>query len=122
MKILSTLIRVYVEKSELDQTIQFYESLFQQKCSLRFSYEEKNLELAMIDHTLIIAGSREARHPFESTKATFLVSNLQAFATYLEKQGSTILEKLQQVPTGWNMLVEHPDGLRVEYVEHVQRG
>jgi pentatricopeptide repeat protein len=51
MKILSTLIRVYVEKSELDQTIQFYESLYQQKCSLRFSYEEKNLELAMIDHT-----------------------------------------------------------------------
>jgi hypothetical protein len=50
------------------------------------------------------------------------VSDLQAFATYLEKQDSTILEKLQQVPTGWNMLVEHPDGLRVEYVEHVQKG
>jgi hypothetical protein len=28
------------------------------------------------------------------------------------------LETPKPVPTGWNMLVRHPDGMLVEYVEH----
>jgi len=29
-----------------------------------------------------------------------------------------VLKPPNPVPTGWNMLVRHPDGMRVEYVEH----
>ncbi|WP_028778886.1 VOC family protein [Shimazuella kribbensis] len=120
MKVLHTLIRVYIEKEQLDDTITFYENLFHQQCSLRAEYEEKDLQLAVVDHTLIIAGTAEARVPFQATNATLLVSDIHGLKDYLLKEGAKVLEEPQKVPTGWNMLVEHPDGIRVEYVEHVQ--
>ncbi|MBD3920349.1 hypothetical protein H8B09_16425 [Paenibacillus sp. PR3] len=119
MKILHTLIRVYGEQDELDTTIRFYESLYDQNCSNRFSYDEKELELAVVAHTLIIAGTPEARKPFEATRATFLVTDIHEIKDRLLAEGSKVLEMPQKVPTGWNMLVEHPDGIRVEYVEHI---
>ncbi|MFH7095366.1 VOC family protein, partial [Klebsiella pneumoniae] len=32
--------------------------------------------------------------------------------------GATIINPVKAVPTGWNMLVRHPDGMIAEYVEH----
>ena len=36
------------------------------------------------------------------------------------KSGATLLKEPKQVPTGMNMLAKHPDGTRIEYVQHVK--
>ena len=76
MKILKLLVRVFIDKEELDTTIVFYENLFNSKCVMKFQYPEVGLELAQIESVLLIAGTKSAREPFQSTKATFLVDSL----------------------------------------------
>lgn len=118
MKILATLFRIFVDEKGLESTIEFYEKLYSEKCRLRFSLDLVPLQLAQVGSCLIIAGSTEARRPFEATKMTLLVDHIQNAAIDLVHQGATILEGIKTVPTGWNMRVQHPDGLIVEYVEH----
>lgn len=121
MKIIDTISRVFVERDELDKTIQFYENLYQEDCKLHFVYDEMNLELAQVDRILILAGDSESRSPFEATKVTLLVDSIQEAEAFLLQHGATILIKPQEVPTGWNMMAKHPDGLLVEYVSLVQQ-
>lgn len=118
MTVLATMTRLFVEKENLESTIRFYEELYAEKCQLRFVYEEKALELAQVKNILIIAGDAEARRPFEATQLTLLVDSIKETEQLLRQLGATILEAPQQVPTGWNMLVQYPDGVRVEYVGH----
>jgi hypothetical protein len=47
-----------------------------------------------------------------------MVDDIQGFAAHLPTIGVEVLKPPKPVPTGWNMLVRHPDGMRVEYVEH----
>ncbi len=49
---------------------------------------------------------------------TFLVDDIDAFAAHLPRVGATILDGPKPVLTGRNMLVQHPDQTRAEYVEH----
>ena len=118
MKILELLVRVFIDKEELDTTIGFYEKLFNAKCEMRFEYPEVRLELAQIESVLLIAGSESAREPFLNTKATFLVDCLDDFKTHLIFNNANIIEQPKAVPTGRNMRVQHPDGAIFEYVEH----
>jgi len=76
------------------------------------------LELAQVGDILIIAGPDEATLPFRPTNATFLVDSIDEYYRFLRSNGATIIRPPQQVPTGINMNVRHPDGLIVEYVEH----
>ncbi|GAK58937.1 hypothetical protein U27_05912 [Candidatus Vecturithrix granuli] len=85
---------------------------------MRFKYPEKELELASVGSFLLIAGSADHLQPFKDTKLTFLVDSIDEFMEFFAKHGSIILEYPKSVPTGKNMLVKHPDGLVVEYVEH----
>ncbi|AKU93449.1 hypothetical protein AKJ09_00113 [Labilithrix luteola] len=96
----------------------FHEALVEQKARLRFDYPEYNLKLAQIANLLFIGGTPDSLAPFTATHATFLVDDIQAFARALPARGAEILEAPKEVPTGWNMLVRHPDGTLVEYVEH----
>ncbi|WP_434511101.1 VOC family protein [Desulfitobacterium sp. AusDCA] len=116
MKVLKTLIRVYVE--DLDSGLSFYENLLGIKARSRFDYPEMKLELATVGDILLIAGSKEALKPFQNTNATFLVDSVEKFRNYLEQQGGKIIRGIKDVPTGWNMIVKHPDGAVIEYVEH----
>jgi predicted enzyme related to lactoylglutathione lyase len=118
MKILNILVRRYLPLDGLEQAVIFYEKLIGRKAHLRFSYPERNLELAQVDNILFIAGTQESLAPFTATLATFMVDDIQDFAAHLPAIGVEILEAPKPVPTGWNMLVRHPDGMRVEYVEH----
>ncbi len=111
-------IRIYLNPAELDKTIDFYENIFGEKCQLRFKYSEVKLELAMVGYVLLIAGSDEALKPFRNTQATFLVDSLNDFKDKLVHHGAVILKEPQNVPTGINMRVKHPDGTIIEYVEH----
>lgn len=116
MKIIKTLIRVYVDK--LDSALSFYEKLLGMKAEMRFTYSAVNLELATVGDILLIAGPKEALKPFRDTKATFLVDSVEEFKSYLEQRGGKMIRGVKDVPTGRNMTMEHPDGAVIEYVEH----
>lgn len=117
MKILKTLTRIYVKPEKLEEIIQFYEKLFNQKPTLRFKYDEKNLELVQIDSILLICGKAKDLEPFLDTKVTFLVNSIQKAMDFLQKEKATIIQHPKNVPTGKNMRVMHIDGLIAEYVE-----
>jgi predicted enzyme related to lactoylglutathione lyase len=118
MKILNILVRRCLPLENLEDGIAYYEALTDQKARLRFDYPEYSLKLAQVASILFIAGTQESLAPFVATHATFLVDDIHAYAEYLPNIGATVIEPPKQVPTGWNMLVQHPDGMLVEYVEH----
>lgn len=117
MKINETFTRIFLNPTDLENSIQFYEKLFGQKCGIRFNYPEKGLELATVASCLLISGSADHLKPFLETRVTYLVDSLDDFKEFLLGQGATILEEPKSIPTGMNMRVKHPDGLVVEYVE-----
>ena len=118
MQIYKVLTRIFIDPAELDESVAFHEKLFGEKCTLRFKYPQKELELAMVGSFLLISGSAVALKPFTDTKVTFLVDSLDEFVEFHTSHNSTILEYPKSVPTGKNMRVKHPDGLIAEYVEH----
>lgn len=117
MKVLQTLVRVYLSPEALGPTLAFYEDLLREKCRLRFVHSAARLELAQVGNVLLLAGTEEALRPFRSTAATFVVDDLAAFHEFLVRSGVTVLSEPRDVPTGRNMRVRHLDGLVVEYVQ-----
>lgn len=111
--------RFYVD--DMDTAVAFYEKLLDQKCAMRFCYDEVHLELAQIADVLILAGTDESLKPFIETKATFVVDSIAAFKDFLLKNGALIVRDIKQVPTGMNMTMKHADGIVVEYVEMKKR-
>jgi predicted enzyme related to lactoylglutathione lyase len=118
MKILNILVRRYLPLDRFEASVSFYEKLIGQKARLRFDYPAYQLKLAQVASILFIAGTDDSLVPFVGTHATFMVDDLQAYANYLPTVGAEILRPPKVVPTGWNMLVRHPDGSLIEYVEH----
>ncbi|NEV00515.1 VOC family protein [Bradyrhizobium uaiense] len=118
MQILNILARRYLPLERLDETVMFYETLIGQKARLRFDYPQYDLRLAPVASILFIAGTDESLTRFLPTHLTFLVEDIDAFASHLPTVGASILEAPKAVPTGRNMLVRHPDDTLVEYVEH----
>ncbi|MBR0797341.1 hypothetical protein JQ615_18290 [Bradyrhizobium jicamae] len=118
MKVLNILARHYLPLHSLDDTVAFYEALIGQKARLRFDCPEYALRLAQVASILFIAGTEQSLARFRATQLTFMVDDIDAFARHLPSVGATVLEAPKQVPTGRNMLVRHPDQMRVEYVEH----
>ncbi len=116
MKILKILSRVFV--NDLDEYLDFYETLLDSKTELRFTMPQAGLELAQLGNILIIAGTEKSLKPFKETKTTILVDSIGQFKTFLEEKGSKIVRGPSKVPTGINMTVQHPDGSLFEYVEH----
>lgn len=118
MKVLNILVRRYLPLDRLDAAVAFDEALIGQEARLRFDYPEYDLRLAQVASILFVAGTEKSLAPFAETQATFMVDDIQAFAAHLPTVGAEVLKPSRPVPTGWNMLVRHPDGMRVEYVEH----
>ena len=116
MKVKQILNRFYVR--DINQAIEFYENILNEKCSLRVNYTQVNLELAQVGNILILSGSDEALKPFKDTQATFLVDSIIEFRNFLLNNGASIIRDIKEVPTGLNMTVKHLDGSIVEYVEH----
>ncbi|MEV0622112.1 hypothetical protein AB0I81_52955 [Nonomuraea sp. NPDC050404] len=113
-------VRVLVPPDGLEPVVRFYEKLLAQPCNLRFSYPERRLELAGVGPVLVIAGAEAALAPVRATDATLLVPCLDAYLERATGLGARLVEPPKAVPTGRNARVRHPDGLLVEYVEHVQ--
>lgn len=115
MKVHKILSRFYVHK--MNEAVEFYEKVLNDKCSSRFKYTEMNLELAQVGNILLLCGSDKALQPFKDTRATFLVDSIIEYKDYLLNNGATIIRDLKEVPTGRNMTIKHLDGTIVEYVE-----
>ncbi|WP_313182446.1 VOC family protein [Lacrimispora sp.] len=109
---------VYV--NDLESTIAYYEEFLNKKVTNRFSYKEKGLDIAVIDTLLIIAGNEEALKSVNSISLSILVDNIKECRQWLLAHGATIVEDITNVPTGFNMIVQQPDNLTVEIVEHVK--
>lgn len=118
MRTLNILTRRLVPESEFDETVQLYQNLIGQTTRLAFDYPEYDLKLAQVGSLLFIGGTPESLAPFQATQITFLVSDIYSWEKSLPAMGAVILKPVKTVPTGWNMLVRHPDGMQVEYVEH----
>ncbi len=118
MKVLNILIRRCIMIDRFEETVSFYENLMSQQARLRFDYPQYALKLAQIGSVLLIGGTEKSLAPFSATQATFLVNDIAAWQHSLPSMGATILHPVKAVPTGWNMLVRHPDGMITEYVEH----
>ncbi|HKU94405.1 MAG TPA: VOC family protein [Vineibacter sp.] len=118
MKVLNILVRRYLPLDGLDASVRFHEQIIGQKARLRFHYPEHSLELAQVGSILFIAGSAESLAPFVNTHATFMVEGIADFARHLPTVGAAVIDGPKDVPTGQNMLVRHPDGTLIEYVEH----
>lgn len=121
--ILEVYTRVFVDSDKLDETINFYISLLNGEKSLHFSYPETGLELAAISSpklsVLIISGPEERRAPFKTTSITIKVSQVEDYLPVLRGAGAQQLEPVQKTPVGHKTRVRHPDGLIVEYVDHI---
>lgn len=118
MKILNILTCQCIMISRFDETVSFYETLIAQEARLRFDYPEYDLKLAQVGSVLLIGGTDKSLAPFRATQATFLVNDIAAWEKHLPSTDATIINTVKRVPTGWNMLVRHPDGMIAEYVEH----
>lgn len=118
MKVLNILVRRCVLITRFEETVSFYENLIAQKARLRFDYPEYDLKLAQVGSVLLIGGTEQSLAPFRATEATFLVNDITAWEKHLPSTGATIINPVKAVPTGWNMLVRHPDDMIAEYVEH----
>ncbi len=112
------LIRVFLERGQLDAGVAFYERLQGVEADARFSFPAKNLRLATVGGFLLIEGSEEDLRPFRSTTGTLLVDDVQPYYDRLVAEGAEIIFPLQKVPTGVAFNARHPDGAVVEYVHH----
>jgi predicted enzyme related to lactoylglutathione lyase len=118
VKVLNILVRRYLPLDQFETAVSFHEELIGQKARLRFDYPAYNLKLAQVASILFIAGTEDSLAPFRATHASFMVDDIQSFARHLPSVGAEIVRPPKDVPTGWNMLVRHPDGSLIEYVEH----
>ncbi|MFE0463139.1 VOC family protein [Kitasatospora sp. NPDC058965] len=113
MAVLRTLARVYVD--DLDTALPTFTALTGEQPGLRFPY--RDLELAGIGGLLLIAGTPEALAPYRETHATAVVDSLDEVLALVAREGGTITDGPNDVPTGRNLTVDHPGGARIEYVE-----
>ena len=116
-----TYTRVFVDPPLLDETVLFYQSLLAGEKVMQFSDPKTGLDLAIVRSPkmsiLIIAGTPANREPFEETRVTIRVSNIEDYAETIQSAGATKIEGIQQTPVGHKMRYRHRDGLVVEYVD-----
>ncbi|PUA37939.1 glyoxalase [Paenibacillus elgii] len=118
MQIHKILTPIYV--NELEKTLLLYEELLQTKAGNKFHYLEKNLDIAVVGQLLLISGTDEALAAVRNIALSFLVDDVCAYKSWLLENGAVILQDITKVPTGYNMLVQQPDGTVIEYVEHTR--
>lgn len=115
MKLLRIVTRIYV--NELDKAILFYEELFQTKAT-RFNRWDKKLDIAAVGDFLLVSGTEEALSLERDTALIFLVDDIHAYKAWLLDKGAVIRQDITGDFSGYNMTVQQPDGMVVEYVQH----
>lgn len=108
--ITGVLARVYVD--DLDRALPLYERLTGDSSPLRFGHE--GVLLAKVGVFLLIQGAtREVR----THAATVNVRDIMKVVDAVTASGGTLLEGPAPGPNGTRLVVRHPDGNVIEYVE-----
>lgn len=121
MKVLNVLTRQHLELAQFDAAVGFYEGLLEQEARLRLTVLDGRLRIAQVASMLLIGADAPLLAAIDGIRAAYLVEDIAAFAEHLPRQGATIVEPLATIATGRSMLVRHPDGMLVEYVEHLRK-
>ncbi len=95
-----------------------HEELLQTKVGTRFYYAEKQLDIAVIGQLLLISGTNETLDAVRDISLSLLVDDIHAYKAWLLEKGALLRQDITSVPTGFNMLIQHPDATVMEYVEH----
>lgn len=117
MIIYKVFTRSYVRHEQLEAAIAFYEELTGEKCGLRYEHEREGIRAAVVQGTHIVAGAEAGLYDHPEIRATYLVDRVTDFIDMLLRLGSEIVEEPVRAPQGHSMIVRHPDGLMVEYVD-----
>jgi predicted enzyme related to lactoylglutathione lyase len=117
MDVVGALTRMYVPADRLDAAVDFYAKLFAAEPRSRFSMPGLGVTICAVGSVLVVAGSEETLAPLRPSVLTLVVKSLEGAEDWLEERGATVVRPRQAVPTGFNLVAEHPDGARVEYVE-----
>lgn len=118
MQIYKILTPIYV--NELEKALSYYEELLQTKAGTRFYYAEKKLDIAVVGQILLISGTDEALEVVRNIALSFLVDDIHAYKAWLLDNGAVVRQDITKVPTGYNMIVQLPDGTVIEYIEHIK--
>ena len=100
--------------------IAFYGKLFGERCKARLPIPPLGLEIASVGSVHLLAGVEEKLKPFRSAQATFWVDSVADAELMLRETGSEILHRPEHGPGGSFMIVKHPDGLVVEYIDQTR--
>jgi hypothetical protein len=109
--------RSYVHRPQLEAAVQFYEDLTGEKCGLRFENDRDGIRAAVVAGVHIVAGVEAGLYLHPDIRATYLVDHVEQFVDSLLRLGGEIVEEPVAGPQGHSMVVRHPDGLLVEYVD-----
>lgn len=121
MKVLHILVRHHLRWEAFDDAVAFYETLLGQQPRLRVEPLPGRLRIAQIGSMLLVGAAPDLLDAVSAIQAAYLVDDLAAYAETLPRRGATIVEPLSPIATGHYMVVRHPDGLLVEYVEHTHK-
>ncbi|WP_037872015.1 VOC family protein [Streptomyces sp. SPB074] len=113
MTVLATFARMYVD--DLDAALPSFRALTGEEPRLRFSH--RGIALAVVGGFLLLAGAPEALAPVRATQATVVVDALAPVLDRAAREGAEILAPPRAVPTGRDLVVGHPGGAVIEYVE-----
>jgi hypothetical protein len=118
MRIREVLVSRRVELGTFDDAVAFQELLFGEEARLRLDLLDGRLRIAQVAAVLFTAADPSLQAQVPVTDAVYVVTGLAEFARHLERLGAVLEQPVTAIPTGRNMLVRHPDGSLVEYVEH----
>lgn len=121
MQVLHILVRHHLPLEAFEAAVAFYEQLLDQPARLRLEPMPGQLRIAQVASMLLIGAGSELRERIESIRAAYLVEDLPGWAQVLPTKGAVIVEPISSGSTGSYMVVRHPDGLLVEYVEHREK-
>ncbi len=121
MRVLNILTRHQLELARFDQAVAFYESLLGQRMRLDLRLLDGRLRIAQVASMLLVGADAALLEAMPPVRSAYLVEDLAAWAEWLPRQGATVVEPPAPIATGHSMLVRHPDGLLVEYVEHANK-
>lgn len=118
MKIIHILAPRQVDLDAFDAAVAFHERLFGEPARLRLNLSEGRLRIAQVASMLFTAAEPALRAEQPAIDAVYIVRGLEAFAAHLDSVGVECVQPIVEIATGRNMIVRHPDGSMIEYVEH----
>src|SRR5204863_88799 len=102
---------------QLEAAVRFYEELTSEKCGLRYEHPQDGIRAAVVAGVHVVAGAEAGLYDYPDIRATYLVDHVEQFIDPLLRLGAEIIEEPRHAPQGHSMVVRHPDGLTVEYVD-----